>query len=142
MVAKQKKAASPLIRSRNTTTPCQVSAQCYKMPERTTRTYLPRFNLGGLLPVDGFLAVLNEVRVGFREVFVPEKAVVRRKGRGMRALKGKVFCTVDVRTFLFRIISPQYEDEMLALIIQLFYRRIGKSLPTFSLVRARTTSVD
>src|SRR3989344_1999245 len=86
--------------------------------------------------------MLNEVRVGFREVFVPEKAVVRRKGRGVRALKNKVFCTVDVRTFLFRIISPQYEDEMLALIIQLFYRRIGKSLPTFSLVRARTTSVD
>ena len=86
------------------------------------------------LPLDGFLAMLNEVRVGFREVLVSKKAVVRRKGRGMRRFEDKVFGAVDVRTFLFRIVSPQYEDEMLALVIQLFYRRIGKLLPTFSLV--------
>src|SRR3989344_4796168 len=99
MVAKQKKAASPLIRSRNTTTPCQVSAQCYKMPERTTRTYLPRFNLGGLLPLDGFLAMFNEIGVGFREVFVAEETVVRRKGRRVRTIENEVFGTVDMSAF-------------------------------------------
>ena len=78
--------------------------------------------------------MLNEIRVGFREVFVPEKAVVRRERRGMCALKNEVFGTVDVRTFLLRIISPQYEDEMLSLFVQFLYRRVGKLLPAFALV--------
>ena len=78
--------------------------------------------------------MLNEIGVGFREVFVPEKAVVRRKRRRMRTFENEMLRTVNVRTLLLCVISPQYKDQVFPLIVQFFYRRIGKSLPAFSLM--------
>src|SRR3989344_1571276 len=67
-----------------------------------------------------------------------EESVVGRKWRRVRALEHEMLGAVDVRAFLFGVIAPQYEYEVLAQVSKIFYRRIGKLLPPLPLVRARS----
>ena len=71
-----------------------------------------------------------------------EEAVIRGEGRGMRGFQYEMFRPVNVRAFLFCIISPEHEDEVSALLRKRANNTISKLLPTHALMRAGGVRAD
>ena len=76
-----------------------------------------------------------QIRIGTAEMFVPEKAVVGREGRGMDGSQYQMFGAVDERPFLLCIRPPQDEHQMFAVFGEYADGGIGELFPSLALVR-------
>ena len=87
------------------------------------------------LPVDGRLAVLNEVIVSQREMVVAEESAIGTQRRGMGRGEDKMARAVHDCPFALGITAPEDEHEAFALGRQAGYDGIGEAFPTAPLVR-------
>lgn len=77
----------------------------------------------------------HKILVGSTEMVIAEESPVCRERRRVRRLQHQMFRAVDKLTLALGISPPQDKDEMLPLLGQAMYHRIGKTFPPPVLVR-------
>src|SRR3989344_3043695 len=97
---------------------------------------------GDSAPVDGHLALLEEVRVGLAERLRSEESAICRKGRGVRGLDDAVLTGVDKPLLAACIVAPEYEYQPLSLLRQRSDDRVRELLPPLPLMRAGSSPAD
>ena len=77
----------------------------------------------------------DEILVGAAEGFGAEESSGR-EGRGVRAFDDEGLRTVDVRALGFRVVAPEDEDKIFALLREFADNGIGEFFPSLPLMRA------
>ena len=77
----------------------------------------------------------RQIAVGFREMVVAEKSAICRQGRRVGRGEHQMLLFVDSRPFFDGKRPPEHKHQMLALLAQALYHRIGKFFPALALVR-------
>src|SRR5215467_6541419 len=88
----------------------------------------------GESPVDGSQAVIGQPLVCLGEMTAAEEAAVSRKWRRMGGFQDPMAAGVDQLTLGLGVASPEQEDEVFALPVEVIDDRIGEPFPTFALV--------
>lgn len=77
----------------------------------------------------------HKILVGSTEMVIAEESPVCRERRRVRRLQHQMFRAVDKLSLALGISPPQDKDEMLPLLGQAMYHRIGKTFPPPVLMR-------